>query len=205
MFDRKEHWEKIYSEKKPTEVSWFQTDPTESLEFIKLSGAPKDGNVIDVGGGASVLVDRLLDGGYKNVTVLDISSAALEYAKGRLGDKAIKVKWVVSDVTQFNPIEKFDLWHDRAVFHFLTDEADRKNYAGIVSRAIKPGGHLILASFATDGPDKCSNLTVCRYDGELIQRELGNDFNLLKEDSETHMTPWKKEQKFRYFLFERKV
>ena len=111
---------------------------------------------------------------------------------------------MVADVTQFNPAGKFDLWHDRAVFHFLTEEADRKKYAATVSQAIKPGGYLILASFAPDGPDKCSNLMVCRYDGELIQRQLGGDFNLIREDNEAHLTPWKKEQKFRYFLFRRK-
>ncbi len=201
MPNREEHWEKIYSEKNPDEVSWFQEVPKKSLDLINLSGVSKDGNVIDVGGGASVLVDRLLENGMKNITVLDISSKALEYAKKRLGNRAQQVKWVVADVTQFNPSEKFDLWHDRAVFHFLTEASDRKRYAEIVGHSIKPGGHLILASFALDGPDKCSNLPVCRYDGEMIEHELGNNFKLIKEDSETHLTPWKKEQKFRYFLF----
>ena len=203
MESRKDHWEKIYTEKKPNEMSWFQTTPEKSLELIKIAGTSKDGNIIDVGGGASVLVDRLLDGGFKDVTVLDISSAALETAKNRLGDQAQKAKWVVADVTQFNPVEKYDLWHDRAVFHFLTEESDRKKYAGIVAQATRPGGHLIMASFAPDGPDKCSNLSVCRYDRELIQKELGVNFNLIREDNEAHMTPWKKEQKFRYFLFRR--
>lgn len=113
------------------------------------------------------------------------------------------MKWVVADVTQFEAHEKFDLWHGRAVFHFLTDQNDRKKYAGIVSKAIRPGGHLILASFAPDGPDKCSNLTVCRYDAGLIQKELGSDFKLFHEENEAHMTPWNREQKFRYFLFRR--
>ena len=201
MFDRKEHWEKIYSEKNPNEVSWFQENPGKSLELIKRTGIPKGASIIDVGGGASVLVDHLLDEGFKNVTILDTSDAALRYAQSRLGDQAKRVKWVVADVTQFNPTEKFDLWHDRAVFHFLTEEADRKRYAVTVSQAVRSGGHLVIASFAPDGPDKCSNLTVCRYDGGLIQRELGNDFKLIQEDSEAHLTPWKKEQKFRYFSF----
>ena len=204
MFNRKEHWEKIYSEKKPDQVSWYQNDPKQSLELVKLAGTPKEGSVIDVGGGASVLVDRLLGEGFKNITVLDISNHGLEYAKTRLGNKASRVNWIVADVTQFAPKEKFDLWHDRAVFHFLTDQPDQKKYAALVSRAIKLGGHLILVSFAPDGPDKCSNLPVCRYDADLIQKELGNDFKLIREENEGHMTPWNKEQKFRYFLFERK-
>lgn len=204
MLDRKEHWEKIYNEKQPDQVSWFQTNPKQSLEFVKLARTTKDGSVIDVGGGASVLVDRLLDEGFKNITVLDISNHGLEYAKTRLGDKASLVKWVVADITQYEPKENYDLWHDRAVFHFLTEQSDRNKYATLVSRVINPGGHLILASFAPDGPDKCSNLTVCRYDAKLVQKELGNDFKLISEENESHMTPWNKEQKFRYFLFERK-
>ncbi len=204
MINRKEHWEKIYSEKQPDQVSWFQTEPKKSLEMISHAGTPKDGRIIDVGGGASVLVDRLLNAGFKNVTVLDISNAALEYAKERLGNRAEQVKWIVSDVTAFDPSKQFDLWHDRAVFHFLTEETDRKKYATIVGHSLKPGGHLILASFAPDGPNMCSNLNVCQYDAERIQRELGGDFQLIREDSETHVTPWKKDQKFRYFLFLRK-
>ena len=204
MIDRKEHWEKIYSEKQPDQVSWFQTEPAKSLELITLAGTPKDGRIIDVGGGASVLVDRLLNAGFKNITVLDISNAALEYAKGRLANRAKQVQWIVSDVTAFNPSEQFDLWHDRAVFHFLTEETDRRKYAAIVGRSLKPGGHLIVSSFAPDGPNMCSNLAVCRYDAESIRRELGSDFKLIREDSETHVTPWKKDQKFRYFLFVRK-
>ena len=204
MFDRKTHWEKIYSGKKPTEVSWFQENPGKSLDLIKQTGIPLDAGIIDVGGGATLLTDRLLDAGFKDLTVLDISAIALERAQERLGDRADQAKWVVSDITQYKPSGKFDLWHDRAVFHFLTEEADRRKYAALAGRAVKPGGHLILASFALDGPDKCSNLTVCRYDGELIQRELGTDFKLVREDSESHLTPWKKEQKFRYFLFNRR-
>jgi|SRR5581483_1300942 len=204
MNDRKDHWEKIYTEKQPDQVSWFQTTPTKSLELITFAGTPRDGSIIDVGGGASVLVDRLLNAGFKNITVLDISNTALEYAKKRLGDRSKLVKWQVKDVTEFNPLIKFDLWHDRAVFHFLTEEEDRKKYSAKVSSAIKPGGYLILASFAPDGPEKCSNLTVCRYDAGHIHRELGTDFELIREENEGHMTPWNKEQKFRYFLFRRK-
>lgn len=204
MLDRRKHWEKIYSEKKPDQVSWFQAGPKQSLELVKLAGIPQKGSVIDVGGGASVLVDRLLDEGFKNITVLDVSNTALLYAKERLGERAKQVKWVVKDVTDFNPLVQFDLWHDRAVFHFLIEEADRKKYASIVSRAVKPGGHLILASFALDGPNVCSNLPVCRYDAKLVQKELGNDFELIREETEAHRTPWDKEQKFKYFLFRRK-
>lgn len=203
MGGRKELWEKIYSEKKPNEVSWFQTSPEKSLELVKLAGTSKDGYVIDVGGGASVLVDRLLDGGFEDITVLDISSAALEYAKNRLGEMAKQVKWVVADVTQFHPTEKYDLWHDRAVFHFLTEIPDRKKYADIVNRAVKPGGYLILASFATDGPDKCSNLNVRQYDATLVHEEFGNGFEQVNEFNEIHKTPWGKDQKFKYFLLKK--
>ena len=204
LFDPKEHWEKIYRERTPDQMSWFQSDPSKSLSLVAIAKTPLNGSIIDVGGGASVLVDRLLLAGFKDITVLDISNSALEYARGRLKTKAARVKWVFADVIGFNPSVTFDLWHDRAAFHFLTKETDRKKYIAILSRALKPGGHVILASFALDGPNTCSNLPVCRYDAGLITKELGIDFKLIKEDFETHITPWKKEQKFRYFLFERK-
>jgi SAM-dependent methyltransferase len=173
------------------------------LEFIQLSKVPKDGAIIDIGGGASVLVDRLLELGYKALTVLDISGAALNYSKERLGERSKAVNWVEADITQFDPATTFEVWHDRAVFHFLTDAADRSKYVSLLGRAVKPGGHLVLASFAPDGPEKCSGLPVCRYDARLIGRELGGGFELLREDEETHQTPWDKEQKFRYFLYRR--
>ncbi len=201
MFDRREHWEKIYREKHPDQMSWYQTEPKKSLDLITHARTLLSGNIIDVGGGSSVLVDRLLKTGFKNITVLDISETALESSKKRLGIKAKKVKWVVEDITKFNPTRKFDLWHDRAVFHFLTGEVDRRKYVEALNKALKPGGHLVLASFARRGPSECSNLKVCQYDSASIQRELGIEFKLVKEEQENHITPWMKEQKFVYFLF----
>jgi trans-aconitate methyltransferase len=203
MFQRKSHWEKIYGERKPDEVSWFQAEPKKSLEFISLSGASKDTPIIDVGGGASILVDRLLAQGYSDLTVLDISAAALAYDRERLGSEAAKIKWIESDIIDFKPERKYGLWHDRAVFHFLTDKADRERYGKLLHQALAIGGHLVLASFAPDGPEKCSGLAVCRYDASNISEELGPDFTLIREESESHRTPWDKEQKFRYFLLQR--
>jgi SAM-dependent methyltransferase len=203
MSGRKEHWEKIYGERKPDEVSWFQSEPVKSLELIRHSGASREAAIIDVGGRASVLVDRLLELGYKDLSVLDISAAALAYAKKRLDEKARLVHWFEADITKFETGRLFDVWHDRAVFHFLTDALDRAKYVALLREAIRPGGHLILVAFAPDGPEKCSGLTVCGYDAELITAELGPEFQLMREDAEDHRTPWDKEQKFRYFLFER--
>ncbi len=203
MVERKAHWEEVYADRKPDEVSWFQTHPAKSLELVGLAGLSKDGAFIDVGGGASVLVDKLLEAGFKNLSVLDISANALAYAKERLGAKAGQVHWFEADILQFTPSQPFDLWHDRAVFHFLTDPDDRKKYVALMKRWVKVGGHVILAPFAADGPLKCSGLEVCRYDAASIKAELGADFELMRQDSEAHLTPWEKEQKFAYFLFRR--
>jgi ubiquinone/menaquinone biosynthesis C-methylase UbiE len=204
MFDRKAHWEKIYGEKKPHEVSWYQSNPQKSLELIASTGISKEEPVIDVGGGASLLVDMLLEKGFQNVTVLDISEKALQYAQQRLGELEGKVKWLVSDITEFESTEKFGLWHDRAVFHFLTEKIDRDKYFARVKRSLKKGGFLILCAFAKDGPDKCSNLNVRQYDASLVREEFGEGFDLLQETSEIHQTPWGKDQKFEYFLLKRK-
>ena len=204
MLDRKKHWEKIYGEKKPDEVSWYQAHPQRSLELIRQAGVAKDGRVIDVGGGASRLVDLLLDEGFRHVSVLDISAGALRYAQERLGSRKKDVTWIESDVTE-SPLEGiYDLWHDRAVFHFLTEEGDRSKYLDGVRKALKSGGHLILAAFALDGPEKCSGLPVRRYDAALLRETLGADFDLLREIPESHKTPWETEQKFNYFLLKRK-
>ena len=200
--DQQAHWEKIYGEKKPDEVSWYQENPAMSLEIIQRV-VPKTGRIIDIGGGASRLVDALLGAGYQNVSVLDISGRALEYARERLGSLAEKVSWREADVTTFAPGQAYDVWHDRAVFHFLTEEPDREKYRAALKRALPVGGHVVLAAFALEGPEKCSGLPVRRYDAVLVAQEFAGDFELLDQDSETHRTPWNTEQRFNYFLLKR--
>jgi len=197
-YDRKKHWEDVYTKKIPAEVSWYQIEPTLSLELIKSTGIDHTSKIIDVGGGASVLVDRLLDQGFQNLTVLDISSKSLDFTKERLGELAVQVFWIEVDVTEFDPPQKYDLWHDRAVFHFLTDPNDRKKYVRNMDKALNPGGHAIIAAFAIDGPPKCSGLDVERYSPEKMKNELGDSFEFIKSIKEVHMTPWGSEQKFIY-------
>jgi ubiquinone/menaquinone biosynthesis C-methylase UbiE len=205
MFDRKAHWQHVYQEKSPLDVSWYQKEPKLSLELIYRTGVSDDEPIIDVGGGASVLVDFLCKDGFTNVSVLDISENALADAKKRLGDLAKNIEWIESDITEFSSSHKFSLWHDRAVFHFLTNEYDRKKYVNALSQALKAGGHLIIAAFAIGGPDKCSGLEIVQYDSSKLKAELGEEFELLEERSEIHITPANKEQKFMYFRFIRKA
>ena len=200
----KEHWNKVYQTKAPDDVSWVQTPPATSLKLIRASGVGKNAGIIDVGGGASVLVDFLLDAGFSKLAVLDISAAALEHARRRLGKRADSVEWLEADVTTFQSARQFGLWHDRAVFHFLTDQADRQKYAQTLKRTLTPGGQVVIATFALDGPPKCSGLEVARYDAASIGAELGAEFQLVEQASETHTTPWQTEQKFGYFRFARK-
>src|SRR3954467_8470838 len=161
--DRKDHWEHVYSTKAETGVSWYQDEPRLSLVLIG-SVAPADGGrIIDVGGGASVLVDRLFDLPFGEIAVLDISETALGKAKARLGERAERVRWVVADVTEGPELGAFDVWHDRAVFHFLTDPDDRRSYVELARQTVPLGGHLVIATFADDGPKQCSNLDFCRY------------------------------------------
>jgi len=204
-FDRKGHWEGVYAAKTPAEVSWYQINPAVSLELIASSGISHTGRIIDVGGGASVLVDKLLGQGFQDLTVLDVSSKALDYAKERLGSRAEAVKWLQADVTEFEFPGKYELWHDRAVFHFLTDPRDRKRYVEVMTKAVKPGGHVIIAAFALEGPSKCSGLDVERYNSDKFKKELGNSFHLIKSIDEIHATPWKAEQKFTYCYFQTSV
>ena len=199
----KDHWEQVYQTKAPDDVSWFQTQPAISLKLIKSSGVGKDAGIIDVGGGASVLVDFLFDAGFGKLAVLDISAAALEHARRRLGKRADSVEWLEEDVTTFQPARRFGLWHDRAVFHFLTDKADCEKYVQTLKRTLMPGGHVVIATFAMDGPPKCSGLEVTRYDAASICAELGVEFQLVEQASETHTTPWDTQQKFSYFRFAR--
>jgi len=198
---RKEHWEAIYTDLSPEEVSWYQKDPGLSLEMIHCTGLKKDGLVIDVGGGASVLVDRLLDEGYRRVAVLDLSAKALACAKQRLGERADQVEWIEADVTGVVLPRVYDLWHDRAVFHFLTEADDRKKYLETMRRGVRSGGHVIIATFAVGGPTKCSGLDIVQYDARKLSGELGPEFTLIEQKAERHITPIGKEQQFGYFRF----
>jgi len=201
--NRQEHWNRVYQSKAPKEVSWFQIHPALSLKLIAATAIGKKDGIIDVGGGASVLVDCLLDEGFEKVAVLDISAAALGQARGRLGWRGNGVVWLEADVAEFHPPEKFAVWHDRAVFHFLTAAGDRQNYVEALKRALRPDGHVIIATFAVDGPTRCSGLEINRYDAPGIRAALGSEFRLIEQVNETHVTPWSTEQKFSYFRFTR--
>jgi len=172
--------------------------------LIEASGMGKERGIIDVGGGTSVLVDCLLDKGFKKIAVLDISACALEIAKNRLDVRADAVERYEADVTEFQPPHKFGVWHDRAVFHFLTDKEDRRKYVSALKRTLMPGGHLVLATFAIDGPKRCSGLDTVQYEEKSMNSQLGDEFELIEKVDETHITPGNKEQKFTYFLYKRK-
>lgn len=201
MTDRKSHWESIYRDKSPLEVSWYQQEPALSLELIRRSGVAHDAPVIDVGGGASVLVDRLLAAGYRELSVLDISARSLDCARQRLGAAAGQIDWIEADITAFSPSHTYALWHDRAVFHFLTEKADRARYAEVLHQALRPEGQLIIAAFAIGGPEKCSGLDIVQYDADKLLAELGPGFELVETRAEAHVTPAGGEQEFSYFRF----
>ena len=200
--DIKDHWEHIYQTKKPDEVSWYQDAPSTSLELISEIRLDKNASIIDIGAGDSRLVDSLIGLGFRNITALDISSNALERSKKRLGDKADSVKWVVSDLREFETKEKYDLWHDRAVLHFLTDEEDIKRYMGAVKCFLKPNGYVIASAFSVKGPKRCSGLEVRQY-SEDSMKKLFSDFEHLKLFEEEHKTPWGTSQMFMYDVFRR--
>jgi SAM-dependent methyltransferase len=201
--DNKTHWENAWRTKKAKETSWYQAVPTISLSMIRNSGLEHDAAVIDVGGGASLLVDHLLSDGYRDLTVLDISAAAIAQARARLGEHADRVKWVTSDITCFKPTRAFGLWHDRAAFHFLTDPADRERYVDVLYRSLAPGGQAIIASFAPGGPRRCSGLDIVQYDAQGLQAVLGEGMVLLEQEEEHHLTPAGAEQKFGFYRFGR--
>lgn len=199
MQSDKEHWEKVYQTKQPDAVSWFQEHPTRSLELICSVGTSLDANIIDVGGGASTLVDDLLSNGFKNISVLDLSASALDVARKRLGTKGDSVTWISGNICAVSlPDQMYDIWHDRAVFHFLTNPADRAAYVQQVMKSVKPGGHVIVATFAPDGPEQCSGLPVARYAPGQLHQEFGPSFELLEHMSEEHKTPWGSVQHFVY-------
>ena len=198
----KHHWEHVYTTKRPHEVSWFQNKASVSLSLIARVAQDPRTVILDVGGGASTLVDGLLEAGYQNVTVLDISSAGMAQAQTRLGTPADNVRWREADILRCDLAEaSVDLWHDRAVFHFFTAADDRARYAGQVRRALRPGGHLVIATFAEDGPRRCSGLDVARHGEWSLQKEFGDDFELLSKQREDHVTPDGAHQAFLYCLF----
>lgn len=197
--DRREHWDTVYQRKAPGDVSWYRPHLERSLRFIEDAGLAKDAAIIDVGGGASTLVDDLIDRGYRNLTVLDLSARAIAQAQTRLGDRARQVDWRVGDVTSIVlPEHHFDFWHDRAVFHFLTDADLRAAYVANVRRALKPNGHVLVATFGPSGPERCSGLPVARYSPEGIHDQFGERFRQVGSDEEIHQTPWGAEQEFVY-------
>lgn len=200
---KQHHWEQVYTNRTPTDVSWFQTEPTQSLAMLNALKLSHDAAIIDVGGGASHLVDHLLSQGFRNLAVLDISAKALAHSQSRLGKRAAEVEWFVEDITKFSPSRKFDVWHDRAVFHFLTDASDRKKYVANLSKALAPQGHVIISTFAIGGPDKCSNLDIVQYDEKKLQAELGENFVLRDVRHEMHTTPASKQQAFIYCHFQK--
>ena len=195
----KNHWEHVYSTKKTESVSWFQEHAEQSMRLIRATGVPCSAGIIDVGGGASTLVDDLLSSGYCAVSVLDLAAAALSVAKARLGERASEVQWTEGDITKvLLPVHAFDVWHDRAVFHFLTSKEDRAAYVDTVLRSVKPGGHVIVATFAEDGPIQCSGLPVVRYGPNELHAEFGSPFSLVQHEREEHHTPFGTVQKFVY-------
>ncbi len=197
--DRKSHWSGVYQAKAVTDVSWHQEHPELSVELIRSAQAERSARIIDVGAGASTLVDHLLADGYSDITLLDLSAEALNAVRERLGELSSPITFLTGDVTDIAlPEHAFDIWHDRAVFHFLTDPVLRQKYVETARRAVKPGGHVIVATFALDGPTQCSGLTVDRYDAASLHSAFGDGFELLDSTYETHRTPWGSEQKFVY-------
>ncbi|MCA1386298.1 class I SAM-dependent methyltransferase [Bradyrhizobium sp. NBAIM03] len=201
--DRSNHWDHVYATKGEAEVSWYQDSPAISLAMIRAAGSDRDTTIIDVGGGASRLVDALLQDGYRDIAVLDLSANALAAAKKRIGPAASTVDWIVADATTWRPTRTYDVWHDRAAFHFLTDPRDRVAYVERLRSAVRPGGHVIIATFAPDGPEKCSGLPVQRHDSASLAAELGPEFKLVETRSETHHTPWHSTQAFQFSRFRR--
>lgn len=203
--DPKVHWEAIYRAKRPAEMSWYQPFPARSIELLLRAGARPNSAIIDVGGGDSTFVDALLEREFRNVTVLDISSSAIERARARLGARADQVAWIEGDVRVVDlPAQSYDVWHDRAVFHFLTQPDDRTRYITQLAGALRPGGTLIIGTFALEGPPQCSGLPVTRYDAAGLARQLGGGYALRESLTDVHRTPSGVEQAFTYARFQRR-
>ena len=204
MMDTKSHWETVYNQKKSSEVSWYKPHLDLSLKILKNAGLNPLSCIIDVGAGASTLVDDLIEQGVKAATVLDISAEALAVSKARLGQQASNVEWIEADITQAKLRKSYyDIWHDRAVFHFLTDAEDRRRYVAVMTEALKLHGQLIMATFSLDGPLSCSGLDIVRYSPQTLQAELGKGFRLIEALEEEHQTPFDMKQKFIYCRFEK--
>ena len=196
------HWEHVYSTKAADAVSWYQPHADLSMQMIKAEGMPATAAILDVGGGASMLVDDLLVAGYSDINVLDLSAAALDAARERLGTHAAQVNWIQADITHVQlPLHAFDVWHDRAVFHFLTDTQQRRLYVQQLIHALKPAGHVVIATFAEDGPTQCSGLPVMRYRADQLAAELGSAFDLIQHQQAAHHTPFGTTQQFTWCLF----
>lgn len=196
------HWEDVYASRPADSVSWYQPCAERSLRLIGAAAAGQNAAIIDVGGGASTLIDGLLASGFDDVTVVDLSASALGASKARLGARAGRPTWIAGDILSLDlPAHRFDIWHDRAVFHFLTDEADRRAYLHQARRALRPGGHVVIATFAEDGPARCSGLPVRRYSAGELAAEFGEPFTLVSHEHETHVTPGGGSQAFVYCLF----
>lgn len=202
-FDRTAHWQAVYTTKGEEEVSWFEQNPNYSLELIARAKAGLNARIVDVGGGASRLVDALVDKGQSAITVVDLSAAALATARRRL-PSANNVTWVVSDITQWEPDDVYDVWHDRAAFHFLTDAIDQKAYVAVMAKALKTGGMVIIGTFARTGPDKCSGLPVAKHDATSLAEIFGPRFRLMRSEPQRHVTPWKSVQEFQFSVFEKR-
>jgi len=200
-FDRKKHWETIYQTKQLNEVSWFQTIPETSLDFFRELEVPKNAKIIDIGGGDSFLVDHLLELGFENITILDISAASLQRAKTRLGERAKNVKWIVADASSFEPAEKYDFWHDRAAFHFLTDENEVNSYINTAQQNISTRGILVIGTFSEQGPQKCSGIEITQYSEETLTERMKPFFDKINCRKVDHKTPFDTVQNFVFCSF----
>jgi SAM-dependent methyltransferase len=202
-FNRKDHWEKIYGTKSLNEVSWYQSVPSTSLEMVRFFNLPKDASIIDVGGGDSFLVDHLLEMGYTAITVLDISEKAIDRAKARLSDKANKVSWIIADAATFIPTERYDFWHDRAAFHFLTNEAEISHYIEAIDTGLKTSGKLVLGTFSENGPTKCSGIQIKQYSESSMTMMFKSRFEKIKCFTIDHKTPFSTTQNFLFCSFKK--
>ena len=200
-----DHWRDVYTKKGIDEVSWYQATPTRSLEWIRAAATDPSSSILDVGAGASTLVDHLIDAGYSNIGVLDLAASALDVVRERLGERGAGVEWFAGDVTEFVAPHPFDVWHDRAVLHFLVDPEQRRRYGEVLRRTLRPGGHALIATFAHGGPTRCSGLDVVQYDCDEVADLLGPGFERVRDEQEIHTTPAGVEQRFQYCLFRRRL